>query len=112
MPILPAIVITGVLIFTDFATGLYAAHKTKKRITSSRMRDTIDKIFVYNTSIILAYLIERYMLQGAFPVLRVALGFIALAEFKSISENFHKITGINLHKKILSYLKKKHDLEL
>lgn len=112
LPILPALVITGILIFTDFGTGIYAAHKRREKITSSRMRDTLDKILVYNVSIFLAHIIERFMIQEAIPVLRIVLGFIALAEFKSISENFHKITGINLYKKFLAYLKKKHNIEI
>jgi phage-related holin len=112
MPIIPAIVTTGVLIVADFTTGLYAAYRTKEVITSRRMRDTIDKIFIYNVSILLAHLIEKYMVAEAIPVLRIALGFIVLAEFKSISENFHKITGVNMYEKIMAYLKKKHDIEI
>lgn len=111
-PIVPAMLVTGFLITVDFLTGIYASMRQKKKITSRRLRDTIDKVFVYNITIIVAFLIEKYMIDGAIPLFRVVLGFISLAEVKSISENFNKITGINLYKKGIAYLKKKHDIEV
>jgi len=111
-PIVPSLIVTGVFIIADLATGIWASKKAGRKITSRRLRDTIDKAFVYNVSIILAFLIEKYMMKDAFPILRVVLGLISLAEFKSVSENLHEITGIDLYKKAVKYLKKKHNIEL
>lgn len=111
-PIIPSLIVTGVFIIVDLTTGIWASKKAKRKITSRRLRDTIDKTFVYNVSILLAFLIERYMVKDAFPILRVVLGLISLAEFKSISENLHEITGVDLYKRALKYLKKQHDIKL
>lgn len=107
-PIMPAIYATGFLISIDFVTGVWGAHKKKEKISSRKMRDTLDKILVYNMGIIIAHLIENYMLEGWIPFIRVVLGFVAISELKSISENLHKITGIDVYKKAIKYLKKKH----
>lgn len=109
-PLLPAVFTTGILITVDFVTGIWASKRKNDPITSARLRDTVDKILIYNMTILLSFLVEKYMISEAIPLLRVALGFIAISEFKSISENIERISGVNPYTKIIKYLKKKHDL--
>lgn len=93
-PIHSVLVAVGVLILLDMITGLLAARKRGERITSSNLKNTVTKGFLYQSSVIVAFLMEHFLLDGI-PVVKVVAGIIALTEGKSFFENVHAITGIN-----------------
>lgn len=85
------------LIFVDLVTGLIASFKEKQPITSSGLSRTIAKVFIYMTTIVLAYVCNTYLMQDfGFPVESIVSGFIALTEMKSILENMNRITDHSL----------------
>lgn len=100
------------LIIVDFITGAYASYKNNISISSERIGNTISKFFIYNLVIFSGYLLEKYIVNEI-PFQRIITGFIAIAEVKSILENFNKIYGINPFKALLNLIKKKSlkDLE-
>ncbi|WP_298417849.1 phage holin family protein [uncultured Kordia sp.] len=100
------------LIIVDFITGAYASFKNNIPISSERIGNTISKFFIYNLVVLSAFLLEKYIVNEI-PFQRIITGFIAIAEVKSILENFNKIYGINPFKALINLIKKKSlkDLE-
>jgi phage-related holin len=93
-PIATVIFSVMFLIFVDLITGILASLKEKQRITSSAMSRTIAKTFVYCTTIIVTYVVHKYLLVGFdFPAESIVSGFIALTEVKSILENMDRISN-------------------
>ena len=92
------------LIIVDFITGSYASFKNGVAIRSYRIMHTISKFFIYNLVILAAYFMEKHILEEI-PLLKIIAGFIAIAEIKSILENFNKIYGVNPFKALTNLLK-------
>ena len=56
------------------------------------MSRTIGKILIYSTTIIVAFVVHKYLMSGfEFPIETMVSGFIALTETKSIFENINRI---------------------
>lgn len=101
-PIATVIFAVMFLIFVDLITGILASIKEKQRITSSAMSRTIAKTFVYCTTIIVTYVVHKYLLVGFdFPVESIVSGFIALTEMKSILENMDRISNQSVLKDLI-----------
>lgn len=94
------------LIIVDFITGAYASFKNNIPISSERIGNTVSKFFIYNLVVLSAFLLEKYIVNEI-PFQRIITGFIAIAEVKSILENFNKIYGINPFKALINLIKKK-----
>jgi phage-related holin len=109
MPIKAVLITTGVLVLADFVTGLMAAWKKREPITSANMRRTITKMFIFQTTVISAYLIERYMLEGALPVTKLVSAVVGITEGKSIIENAEIIYGQPIFKSVLKALSSHND---
>lgn len=111
-PIVSIMLTVAFLIVVDFITGTYAAIKKNIPISSERIGNTISKFFIYNLVVLSAYLLEKFIVNEI-PFMRIIAGFIAIAEIKSIMENFNAIYGINPFKALVKLIKKKsiEDLE-
>jgi len=105
-PITAVMFTIAFLIIVDFITGAYASYKKKIPISSERIGNTISKFFIYNLVVLSAFLLEKYIVKEI-PFQRIITGFIAIAETKSILENFNKIYGINPFKVLVNFIKKK-----
>lgn len=101
-PIKHLMVATGFLLVVDFITGIWASIKRGNEISSFKMRRTIVKALAYQSSIVVAFVIEKYMLEDAVPITKVVASIIALTEGKSFFENLNAITGINFWNAILN----------
>lgn len=101
-PIATVIFAVLFLIFVDLVTGILASIKEKTRITSSAMSRSIAKTFVYCTTIIVTYVVHKYLLVGfEFPLESIVSGFIALTEMKSILENMDRISNHSVLKDLI-----------
>lgn len=92
------------LIVVDFITGSYASLKNSVPIRSSRIGHTISKFFIYNLVILAAFFLEKHIVNEV-PFLKIIAGFIAIAEIKSILENYNAIYGINPFKALANLIK-------
>lgn len=92
------------LIVVDFITGSYASLKNSIPIRSSRIGHTISKFFIYNLVILAAFFLEKHIVNEV-PFLKIIAGFIAIAEIKSILENYNTIYGINPFKALVNFIK-------
>lgn len=110
-PIQPMLIVTGVLVVLDFATGIYAAHKLGTPIVSSRMRDTITKMLVYQIAILTGFLMEKYLLADLLPISKIAAGVVAVVEGTSLFENLDKIYGKPIFKELIDKLGSKNKPE-
>lgn len=102
-PIKSTLIATGFLVIADFASGIWASIKEGKPITSSGMRRTIIKGLAYQVAIIVAFLLETYMMDGI-PVVKTFTALIGLTEGKSFFENFNRITGIDVWSTMIAKL--------
>jgi hypothetical protein len=107
-PIYPTMIAIGFLLSADFIVGIWAAHKAGEKITSRKMSNTISKIFLYNFTIIVLFVSEKFLVPEI-PFVRIGAGLIGLVEIKSLSENVYKATGLNLWKSIKEYINRKKD---
>jgi phage-related holin len=96
MPIKATLITVMVLTVVDLISGIMAARKEKKRITSSGLKRTIIKMTVYEAVIMLGFLTEQYMTGDAVPIVKVLAGFIGLTELKSVMENIERISGMSI----------------
>lgn len=92
------------LIIVDFITGSYASFKKSVPIRGSRIAHTVSKFFIYNLVILAAYFLEKHIVSEV-PFLKIIAGFIAIAEIKSILENYNTIYGINPFRALINFIK-------
>ena len=92
------------LIIVDFITGSYASFKKRIPIRGSRIAHTVSKFFIYNLVILAAYFLEKHIVNEV-PFLKIIAGFIAIAEIKSILENYNAIYGVNPFKALINVMK-------
>lgn len=107
-PIKPMLIACGFLVVADMVTGMLAAKKRKESIQSAEMRRSLTKMLVYQVAIISAFVLEKYMLDGAMPVSKVVSGVIGMVEFKSVLENASTIAGQDIVKLVMDRLGSKN----
>jgi hypothetical protein len=107
-PIHSILLVVGVLIVGDMILGIWAAIKSGESIVSSRMRDTVSKMFIYQTVIIMGFIVEKWMLQEFIPISKLTASVIGVVEMKSIYENAGIILGQPLFKELVIKLGSKN----
>lgn len=108
-PIKPIMIVVGILIISDLISGVWAARKRGEEITSAALGRTITKMVVYQTAVITGFLLQRYLISDALPVVNVIGGVIGMVEFKSFIENANSIIGGDVFKEIQRRLGSKND---
>lgn len=103
-PIHTLLATVGVLIFGDMVLGVWAAKKRGEPITSSRLRDTVSKMFIYHLVLILGFLVQENMLDGWIPIVKLSASVIGIVEIKSVLENSGAILGQPLFKELVQRL--------
>lgn len=93
-----------VLIAVDLITGLTAARKQKLPITSSGLRRTLVKLFVYEAAIMLGFVAQQYLTGPSIPITNIIGGYVGLTELLSSIENLNVISGTDLLKALLEKL--------
>ena len=104
-PIKHFLLFTIGVVIADTITGIKAAKKEGKAITSKGLYRTTEKIVVYFTSILIFH---GAQLTFAIPVPIVYLvsSVIAGTELFSVAENVKRITGTNLGTIIIRFFKR------
>jgi phage-related holin len=107
-PIKPLLATVGLLIVLDLISGMLASKKKKRKITSAAMSRTVAKMFLYNMCILSGFMIELYLIDHALPMAKIVAGVIGMVEFKSLLENTHIVTGVDIGKQIINKLSSKN----
>lgn len=103
-PIKALIVVATLLILIDAITGVLASRKEGRSITSAGFRRTVSKLFSYNGAIALCFLVEAFMIDGYFPLSKIAAAAVGITELKSVLENIDKLNGNPIFKAIIEKL--------
>lgn len=107
-PIHSLLIVVGVLIFGDMVLGIWAAIKRGEEIRSSRLRDTVSKMFIYHMVLILGFLVQKDMFNDLIPVVKLSATVIGMVEIKSVFENASEILGRPIFKDLISKLGSKN----
>lgn len=108
-PIQAVLVTVGILIVADLVLGILAARKRGEVINSASMRRTVSKMLIYESVVILGYLLQHYLMDDIMPVAKICAGAIGMVEFKSILENADTINGGSLLKALIEKLGSAND---
>ena len=109
LPIKELMLTIGFLVSADLVVGLWKAIKTKQRIRSRRMSDTVTKLLLYQLAIMSGFLIETFIISELIPVTKLIATVIAIIEFKSIVESIEAVTGKDLWSKIKTIIGRKSE---
>ncbi len=119
MPIQGILITIGLSIFADTIIGLWKAKKTGQIITSRKLSQIISKMFLYQSTVILFYAIDFYMLNDLMllvfttPLLLtkvVALTLVSI-EVYSMDENFKTVKGKGLFDAFKSLVARAKDIK-
>lgn len=103
------VITTFILTIVDMITGILAARKRGEPITSSGLRRSISKIFIYQTVIICASLAQAYMVPEL-PAMALISSMVAVTELKSIIENLNVMSATNLLATLITSLGSSNDV--
>ena len=104
LPISGILLMIGVLILIDTMTGIWKAKKLKEKITSRKLSSIISKLALYEVTVIMFFLIDRFVLNDIiltffsvpFMLTKVVALVLASIEVMSINENYKSVKQIDL----------------
>ena len=104
LPISGILIMIGVLIAIDTFTGIWKANKLNEKITSRKLSSIISKLALYEITVIMFFLIDRFILNDIiltffsvpFMLTKVVALVLASIEVMSINENYKVISNKNL----------------
>ena len=104
LPISGILLMIGVLIVIDTVAGIWKAKKIGEKITSRRLSAIISKLALYELTVIMFFLIDRFILNDiiltffsvAFMLTKIVALVLASVEVISINENIKVISTRNL----------------
>jgi hypothetical protein len=104
LPISGILIMIGVLIAIDTITGIWKANKLKEKITSRKLSSIISKLALYEVTVIMFFLIDRFILNDIiltffsvpFMLTKIVALVLASIEVMSINENYKVISNKNL----------------
>lgn len=109
--LLPAgqyLILIGLFVLGDLATGALAAHKRGEAFSSRRLANSLSKFVAYAVFILIASATELQFLKD-FPCVKLTAMCVAYIELKSIDKNAKKITGHSIFSKIIQLLNPKRN---
>lgn len=103
-PIQPLILLVILMILVDTVTGIWKAKKTGEIISSRKLSNVLGKLLLYESGLILFFVLEKYMLGDfvhlfidmPFFLTKIIAIFFCSIEVVSINENINVIYKINL----------------
>ena len=63
-PVKPVMIAVSVLIIADLITGIWASKKEGQKITSAGLKKSVVKTLVYQSAIIVGFILESFLLCG------------------------------------------------
>jgi ABC-type sugar transport system permease subunit len=106
LPIKSVILVVLTIVGVDLVLGVCAAKRRNEPLTSSGFKRTIMKLAVYESVVLLAFLVEQYLTGDFVPIVKILSGYIGITELKSCMENMEDITGVPILKALIDKLSK------
>lgn len=94
------------LLLIDWITGVWKSKLVKRRITSYRLRKSMNKTGGYLFAIITAHIVDYSLLDSSLHLASIASAYIGFTELTSIYENLSEITGKKFLKDLAVYISK------
>ena len=119
MPIATVLIVVGLFIFADTITGIWKSIKKQQKITSKRLSNVISKMVLYQSAVVLFFVLEKYILGDMvlhfisvqwFLTKLVALTLVSI-ELTSINENIYAVTGFSFWNKFKDLLKRTKEIK-
>lgn len=104
-PIQGMVICVFVLFTLDWITGIWKSFKFNIPVESCRLRDSIEKIFLYVLTIVSTYVMEHTFLPDWSNLTMLVSGYIAWTELTSIYENVSIITNKQFLKDVAKRIK-------
>lgn len=104
IPVHSAIITALSLPAVDLVLALTAAKRAGVPVTSSGIKRSVAKVVMYEAGIILAFVVESFLLGGYVPVTRMVTGLIGMTELKSCLEHLDDLGGNKLFATIITKL--------
>lgn len=103
-PIQGILITVGVLILADTIIGIWKAKKLKEAISSRKLSQIISKMFLYQGTIVLFFMIDKFMLGDIiqqffaveFLLTKVVALVLASIEVFSMDENYRAVRTYGL----------------
>jgi hypothetical protein len=119
MPITGMVLAVGFSIFLDTITGIWKSRKNGVPIRSRRLSAVISKMFLYQLTIILFFLIDWFILNDILKtifttelLLTKVLSLVLISiEVVSINENYKAVRGIDLWASLKRLLSRAKELK-
>jgi len=113
-PIAGVLVAVGAFIFLDTIIGIWKAKKIKQKVTSRRLSDVVNKMLVYQLTVITFFILGHFVVndivKGFFDIDYAMTKLVAVIlisiEFFSIDESFKTATGKGLVDRFTDLLSK------
>ena len=115
LPIKPLILIVISMVVLDTIVGIYASVKIegKESFRSGRLWNIVPKVFLYSVTILLSFMLDKYIFEGVlfsipFLLSKSACVLQTFIETKSIDENSQKLGNrpvLTIIKELLSGIK-------
>ena len=104
LPISGILLMIGLLIVLDTITGIWKANKIKEKITSRKLSSIISKLALYEVTVIMFFLIDRFILNDIiltffsvpFMLTKIVALVLSSIEVMSINENYKAVKSIDL----------------
>ena len=104
LPISGILLMIGLLIILDTITGIWKANKIKEKITSRKLSSIISKLALYEVTVIMFFLIDRFILNDIiltffsvpFMLTKIVALVLSSIEVMSINENYKAVKSIDL----------------
>ncbi len=119
MPISGLLFLVGFVILLDTITGVWKSMKRKVPITSRGLSAIISKMLLYEVTVIMFYMIDKFILNGIilhfFSVELLLTKVLALIlvsiEVMSINENYKAVKGLDLWQAMKNLFSRAKDIK-
>lgn len=101
--------VVGVLVTVDTITGSIAAVKKGEKFSSEAFSRIITKNIKYFVAILAGYLVEKYLINGAFSISKITATYAGITELISILENMDAMSDKPMFANLIAKLLSKRD---
>jgi len=115
-PVKPMVLMAVATIILDMGFGIWRSVKKNgwASIRSRRLSNTISESLLYSGAIVFIFLLEKFILADLLAyfisvdllLTKAFTAFCVFTEVKSINENYHSVTGVNVWEKFMQFVKR------
>jgi hypothetical protein len=119
LPIKFIMLTVGFAIMADTLVGLYRAKKKGEKITSRKLSQVISKMVLYQSSVVLFFCIEQFILADfiilftGIPLFLTKLvgALLVFIEIQSINESLESLTGKGIWDRLKELIRRAKDIK-